>query len=131
MKRIQKDLTEAELDVLKALWKLGPASIRDLTDDVYPDGGASYYATVQKLLERLEAKGCVGRRMRDRINVYDAKVDRADLIAHRLRGLAESLGEGSLTPVLTHLVGSADLTPRELEELGALVSGRRKRKGKA
>ena len=44
-----------ELDVLRALWEDGPATIRALTDRLYPRGGASEYATVQKLLERLES----------------------------------------------------------------------------
>src|SRR5262245_42920735 len=132
MRRIRSDLTDAELEVLKALWRHGaPASIRDLTDAVYPSGGAAHYSTVQKLLERLKAKGGVRRRRRGRLNLYEAQADRGAVIEHRLRGIAESLGEGSLTPLLTHLVGSAELSPTELSALRDLVDGRRKRKGRA
>ena len=56
-----RDVTDAELDVLRALWDDGKATIRVLTDRLYPSGGTSEYATVQKLLERLEAKGHVAR----------------------------------------------------------------------
>lgn len=130
MRRPRSGLTEAELDVLKALWGLGPSSIRELTERVYPSGGPSHYATVQKLLERLEAKDCVRRRAKGRLNVYAATVDRAALIEHRLRETARALCDGSLTPLLTHLVGTADLSQRELLDLRAIVEGRRKERTK-
>ena len=122
MARSGKPVTDAELEVLKALWELGPATIRQLTDRLYPGGGTSHYATVQKLLERLDGKSCVRRRQRGRVNVYTATVDRQALIAGRLRETAERLCDGSLTPVLTQLVDSAELTAPELAALRKLVT---------
>ena len=121
MKRARKSVTDAELGVLKALWKQGASTIRQLTDLLYPDGGTSYYSTVQKLLDRLESKSYVRRRQRGRVNVYTATVDRQALIAGRLRETADRLCDGSLTPVLTQLVSSGELTPRELADLRDLV----------
>lgn len=114
-------VTEAELAVLKVLWEEGPSTIRVLTDRLYPDGGASHYATVQKLLERLQAKRFVRRRREGRGHIYSAAVERPELIARRLRETANQLCDGSLTPLLTHLVRSSDLAPEELETLRALV----------
>ncbi len=54
-------LTDAEFAVLEPLWEAGPQTIRQLTVRLYPQQSTSDYATVQKLLERLEAKGCVKR----------------------------------------------------------------------
>ncbi len=47
------DVTDAELAILKSLWELGPSTIRQLSDRLYPGGEAAHYATVQKLLDRL------------------------------------------------------------------------------
>ena len=116
-----ENVTDAELTVMKALWEHGSATIRELTSDLYPGGGAAHYATVQKLLERLEAKGCVRRRTRGRVNVYAASRLRQDLIAHRLKETADRLCEGSLTPLLTHLVGSVRLSKDQVSELRRLV----------
>lgn len=121
MARIPRDVTDAELDVLRALWELSPATIRALADRVYPKGGASGYATVQKLLERLEDKGHVTHRSEGRQNVYTARLGREDLVALRLRETADSLCDGSLTPLLTHLVSGARLSAEELRELRRLV----------
>ena len=62
MARRPQDVTDAEREVLRALWEQGPATIRALADELYPGGSTSEYATVQKLLERLSDKGHVSRR---------------------------------------------------------------------
>ena len=121
MARRPQDVTEAELEVLRALWDLDAATIRALADRIYPDGGASEYATVQKLLERLEDKGHVKHQLEGRQNVYTARLGREDLVARRLRDTADSLCEGSMTPLLTHLVTAGRLSADELGELRRLV----------
>ena len=121
MVHARRNVTDAELEVLKLLWGRGPSTIRQLTDRLYPDGGIAHYATVQKLLERLEAKAHVRRRLEGRVNVFRAVVDRQGLIADRLRETADRLCEGSLTPLLTQLVGNADLSRAEVAQLRELV----------
>ena len=121
MARTPRDVTDAELEVLRALWDLPEATIRALADRVYPNGGASEYATVQKLLERLEDKGHVAHRSEGRQNVYTARLGREDLVALRLRETADSLCGGSFTPLLTHLVSGARLSARVLRDLRRLV----------
>jgi BlaI family penicillinase repressor len=129
MARRPRDVTDAELDVLRALWDVGPATIRVLTDRLYPSGGTSEYATVQKLLERLEAKGHVARRAEGRLNVFRATVRREDLVARRLRDTADDLCDGSLTPLITQLVGSGRLSREELQELRRVVDRASRRTG--
>ena len=85
MARRPQDVTDAELDVLRGLWDDGPATIRTLADRLYPGGSTSEYATVQKLLERLEDKGHVTHHSEGRQNVFSARVQREDLVARRLR----------------------------------------------
>jgi predicted transcriptional regulator len=128
MSRRSRDVTDAELDVLRVLWGSGAATIRALTERLYPGGGTSAYATVQKLLDRLEEKGHVARRPEGRQNVYSARVRREDLVARRLRDTADQLCDGSLTPLLTQLVSAGRLSRDELKELRRLVD-RLSRKG--
>src|SRR5207248_1017709 len=61
MARTPQDVTETELALLQALWEGGPSTIPQLTDRLYPGGGASQYASVQKLPARLEVNGYVRR----------------------------------------------------------------------
>jgi predicted transcriptional regulator len=126
MARTPQDITDAELLVLQVLWDSGPATIRHITESLYADGTAAQYATVQKLLERLEDKQIDGKPFvrRDRsgaAHTFTAGVGRDELIGSRLRDMAEKLCGGSLTPLLTHLVRTKRLSARERQELRALI----------
>jgi len=115
-------VTGAELSVLDALWRQGRLSIRQIADEIYPGGKASEYATVQKLLERLEAKECVARDRSSFAHLFEARIQRADLIDQELAEVAEKLCDGSLTPLLTHLVAKRKLTREEREMLRRLLN---------
>jgi BlaI family penicillinase repressor len=128
MARPSQDVTDAELAVLQALWDCEAASIRQLTDAIYPNGGASAYATVQKLLERLETKRCVRRDRASGVHTFSAAIDRDDLIGRRLQAMAEKLCGGSLTPLLTHLVRAERLSARDLQSLRSLIEQLDRRK---
>jgi predicted transcriptional regulator len=121
MARTPHDVTDTELAILQLLWDDGPATIRQLTDALYPGGGTAQYATVQKLLDRLEAKHYVRRDRTGAAHTFTATVDRDALIGRRLQDVAEKLCGGSLTPLLTHLVRTRRLTERERQELKALI----------
>src|SRR5690242_15603734 len=116
MARTPRDVTEAELAVLRVLWDRGPASVRALAEDL-----AAQAATVQKLLERLEHKRWVARDRTGPVQMFRATADRDDLIARRLRGIAEELCEGSLAPLLSHLVQNERLTAADRQALRDLI----------
>jgi predicted transcriptional regulator len=121
MARTPQDVTEAELNVLELLWAKGPATIRQLADELYPGGGATQYATVQKLLERLQAKECVTRDRRGGVQLFSASIEREDLIDRRLQTLAEQLCGGSLAPLLSHLVRADRLSAADRQSLRDLI----------
>ena len=121
MGRPAQDITESELAVLRFLWDRGAATIRQLTDVLYPGGGAAQYATIQKLLDRMEAKGYVRRDRTLYVHVFEAVLNRDELIGRRLRSLAETLCDGSLTPLLTHLARAQNLTHEDRTALRAII----------
>ena len=114
-------VTVAELKVLEALWQRGEATIRDLRDALYPDGGNSKFATVQKLLARLIDKRFVRRRKDAASWVFQPLVAREELIGGELRRVADRLGGNSLAPLLTYLVEAADLSQKERDHLRRLL----------
>jgi BlaI family penicillinase repressor len=114
-------ITDAEFAVLEAIWEFGPQTIRELTGRLYPDGSVSDYATVQKLLERLESKFCVRRDRSGHAHVFTATRERTDLIDSQLQQLADKLCEGSLTPVLLHLVQATKLSKGDREMLRQML----------
>jgi predicted transcriptional regulator len=121
MVREPQDLPDAELAVLQMLWQRGPSTIRQLADALYTQRTDAVYATVQKLLDRLEAKGCVRRDRNSWAHVFEAAIGRDEFIGRKLESVAERLCGGSLTPLLTNLVRSKRLTPRERREIRRLM----------
>jgi BlaI family penicillinase repressor len=121
MARTPQDITDAELAVLQVLWEQGPLPIRRITELLYPEGKTAQYATVQKLLERLEGKGCVGRDRSSSVHVYVATMERDDLVGRRLQAVAEKLCGGSWTPLLTHLVQGRKLSEKDRQTLREFI----------
>jgi BlaI family penicillinase repressor len=120
-RKSSNDVTDAELTILQAIWEHGPATIRQLAERIYGEGGASAYGTVQKLLDRLEAKGSVDRDRSESVHVFRATIDREELIGRKLQAVAETLCGGSLTPLLSHLVRGGRLTEKERSDLRSLI----------
>ncbi len=123
----RKDVTDAELSILEALWDEGPSTIRRLTEILYPRGDESDYATVKKLLARIEAKGFVRRDRGQLAHVFEPTLTRDDLIGQRLSAVADHLCGGSRTPILLHLLRNEKLSEAELDELRQFVEREKKR----
>jgi BlaI family penicillinase repressor len=124
------DVTDAEAAVLHRLWDLGPATVRQLRDALYPNGSASAHATVHKLLERLESKGYVGRKRADGTLKFHAIVARDEALGRQIEALLNKLAGGSLQPLLTNLVRVKRVTADELRELLSLVEDLERKKSK-
>ena len=127
MGRTPQDVTDTELEILQVLWDQGACTRRDITDALYPRGGPAQYATVQKLLERLEAKGFVRVANRGQpVLSFTVTVNRDELISRKLVNMAEKLCGGSMTPLLMNLVRTQSLTSRQLDELRSLIEDLRR-----
>lgn len=130
MPRKPRDVTDAELSILQVLWDRETATIREITDLLYPQGDVSEYATVKKLLARLEAKGCVSRDDNHKVHVFRATVLRDDLIGRRLQEVVDSLCDGTWSPLLTQLVNAEGLTRKQQQMLDALIGDLEKQNAK-
>ena len=121
MPREAQDITEAELSILQILWDRGSATIRQITETLYARPSTAQYATVQKQLERLEAKGFVDRDRSLFVHVFSASVDRDELIGRRLKTMVDKLCGGSMAPILSHLARARKLSDEERAALRKLI----------
>lgn len=121
MPRTPFDIPDAELAVMQQLWEGGSTTVRELTDVLYPGGSTSHYATVQKLLDRLEGKDCVRRNRDTWPHRFEATIARDDLIERQLQNTADRLCDGALQPLLTHLVKAVSLSAEQRESLRGLL----------
>jgi BlaI family penicillinase repressor len=107
-------LSEAEIEVLKVLWDLGPAPVRAINSELAGRGRRWAYTTVSTLLFRLTTKGCVTSDASEVPHVYRAVVSREEMLERRLRDTADELCDGEAAPLVLALVGRHRFTPEEL-----------------
>src|ERR1700683_4392579 len=88
--------TGAELDILAVLWRLGPATVREVHEQL---GKASGYTTTLKQMQLMTEKGLLRRSERFRSHVYESGVPKeqtqkqiaADMLKRAFAGSATSL----------------------------------------
>jgi predicted transcriptional regulator len=114
-------ITDVELSILQVLWERGEATSRELTSALYAEVTDPKMATVQKLLERLEAKGCVHRDRRERAHRFRPRVSHDQYLRSRLKALADRLCGGALVPLVTTLLRSEPIPRTEREQLRKLI----------
>lgn len=117
-------LGERELDVLQVLWRRGDATVGDVQQSLAATGVQLAYTTVQTMLNRLEAKGIVGRRSAERAHVYYAVTPQGAVVGSAIGRLASRFFGGRMEDLATHLVEQG-LRPEELARLQALIEARR------
>ncbi|HEX4143046.1 MAG TPA: BlaI/MecI/CopY family transcriptional regulator [Pirellulales bacterium] len=115
------NVADAELKLLQVMWERGRSTAREITQLTYGGCTPAQIATVQKLLQRLEAKGLVRRDRSEHVHGFEAAISRSQLAGNQLEQMAEKLTEGSLVPFLTHLIEEKKLSKRERDQLRSLL----------
>ena len=121
MARTPHDITDAELAVMQVLWDLKTTTVREIVERLYAESTASLNATVQKLLDRLEAKKFVNRNRKVWPYEFSAAVERDVVIMRQLQTTADRLCEGEIQPLLTSLVKARRLSAEERKSLRGLL----------
>jgi predicted transcriptional regulator len=67
-------LTPLELDIMKAVWRRPPVTVRAVQDDIRPARQLAY-TTVMTIMDRLYHKGFLKRTLQSRSHYYEPAVD--------------------------------------------------------
>jgi predicted transcriptional regulator len=113
-------ISEAEQAVMEVLWRDSPLSAAQVAERVDPRRGWSG-RTVKTLLSRLLAKGALNHEEEGRRYLYRPAVCREDYVAQESGKLIDRMFGGRVTPLVAHLAQRDLLTPRDIEEIEALL----------
>jgi predicted transcriptional regulator len=113
-------LTQAEWQVMNALWKKHPATAREVVDALPPDTGWAY-TTVKTMLTRLATKGAVAEEKAANVAHYDPRVSRKAARLAALRAVAQDAFDGALGSLMHFLVEEKTLSPSERRRLAKLL----------
>ena len=113
--------TPSELGVLRVLWRLGPATVREVHEAMNASEPTGY-TTALKFLPIMHGKGLVERDESRRAHVYKARLTQAAAQSQMTSQLVDGVFDGSTSKlVLSALGGSSRTTPEELAQIREML----------
>jgi BlaI family penicillinase repressor len=112
--------TAAELDILRALWQLGPATVRQVHEVLNAEKPCGY-TTVLKFMQIMTAKGLVIRDESQRSHVYKPRVPAENMQRQLVADLLERVCEGSAEKLMMHAFSAKKVSPEELARIRKLL----------
>ena len=117
-----------EMDILKVLWELGPASVRDVCRRMCPKGELAFN-TVQTLLRIMDHKGLVSHKRQGRTFIYTPRYSRDRATS----SFVAKVFDGAIDQLVLSMISTANPNPDELKQIEKIVSDarRKQRQGQA
>jgi predicted transcriptional regulator len=112
--------TSAELEILQALWQLGPSTVREVQeflDRTRPTG----YTTVLKMLQIMAEKGLVARDEKQRAHVYQASLPQEQTQKQLVNDLVERVFNGSAVNLMMQALATKKASAKELSQIRELL----------
>jgi len=120
MRPRSRTLTEQELEIMKVVWELQTATVRDVYEALLRRRKIAY-TTVMTMMNILEEKGYLKKRAEDKAHVYRPAQAKAKVIRAMVQEFVERVFNGSAEPLLVHLVKERHLSPEELEKIARTI----------
>lgn len=109
-------LTPFELQIMQVLWREGAGDVLHVQNSL-PSGTTLAYTTVQTMLNVLERKGKVRRKLKGRAYEYRPILSEEKAVQHAVRDLVKRLFGGSSEELVMSLVKSRQVDPSRILEL--------------
>ena len=127
MRSPKPTLTEQELEIMKVVWKLETATVRQVYENMLERRRIAY-TTVMTMMNILESKGYLKKRAEDRAYVYQPSQPKKLVIKSMVSEFINRVFNGSAEPLLAHLIEDRHLTESDLEEIRRTIKSARKPK---
>ena len=124
MKPKKPGLTDLELEIMKVVWKLGTATVREVYEELLQHRKIAY-TTVQTMMGLLEHKGRLKKETTDRAYVYRPAQPQNEVVGGMVGDFVKRVFNGSAKPLLVHLVESKRISQEHLDEINALLKAQR------
>src|SRR5262245_17565850 len=113
-------LTPLELDIMKAIWRRPPITVREVQHAIRPSRQLAY-TTVMTILDRLHQKAFVTRTLRLRTHYYEPAIDFTEVRDEAVQALIKSFF-GSKEKLIEFLDGDSEYAspPAQSQPTGSL-----------
>ena len=126
--RKSNTLTEAELRLMKILWRRGESAVTDLVAAL-PEAEPLAYNSVLTTIRILEQKGYVAHRQEGRAFVYRPSVAEHEASRTEVRNVLSRFFGNSREQLVLSLLGDGEISAEELQRLKDAVRSASAEKG--
>lgn len=113
--------TELELEILKVVWQIEPATVRQVRDALASVRDLAY-TTVMTMMSIMVDKGYLSRKKDGRSYVYEAVYREQRTSRNLLQDVIDRVFGGSTTAVMQHLLETSDIDDDELKQIRSLLN---------
>ena len=114
-------ISEAEYEVMKIVWKHAPISTNEITDKLLRTTSWSP-KTIQTLIKRLVNKGVLTYEKQSRVFVYTPVVEENEYLSQKSKSFLERYYDGHITTMLSAYLENDRLSETEIDTLRSLLS---------
>jgi predicted transcriptional regulator len=121
-------LTRTEETIMKYLWQLNTAYMKDLVD-AFPVPRPAY-TTIATVLTRMVEKGYVGYKQHGKVRSYHPNLKKSDYFARQFNSIIRDFFDNSSSQFASFFTSRRDFSLEELEELKKIVEDQIQKKKK-
>lgn len=122
MKKLPQ-ITEAEFEVMKVVWKYAPISTNEVTERLTQTTDWSP-KTIHTLLKRLVNKNVLTYEKQSRVFVYTPLVKESEYVQQESKSFLKRFFNGNITEMVTSYIENDTLSENEIDELRNILSKR-------
>jgi predicted transcriptional regulator len=113
-------LTPQELAIMKIVWRLNKATVRDVYEAMRETRQVAY-TTVMTMMKILEEKGYLTKTIVDRAHLYKPAQPRQQVVGAMVRDFLDRVFDGASDGLLLHLAKDNKLTEKQRKLVKQLI----------
>lgn len=121
-------LTEAEWQIMNALWEGYPATARQIAERL-PEEVKWAYTTIKTMLTRLAEKKAIKETKEGNVGMYEPILTRQNARRIALKTLVNQAFDGAFGPMMHFLLEDQKLSPKQKGELIKALQAEKEKKG--
>ena len=114
-----KELTKAEEQVMRVLWRLEKAFLKDVVDE-FPEPKPAY-TTISTVMRVLVKKMFIGYNTYGKVNEYYPLISKEQYFRDQIGGVIKNFFDGSPKKFASFFTDNQNLDVRELEQIKKMV----------
>jgi BlaI family transcriptional regulator, penicillinase repressor len=120
MRPKETNITAQQLEIMKVVWRLGDATVRDVYESLRKQRAIAY-TTVMTTMKTMEARGHLKKHVAGRAFVYRAIEAQNSTLRRIVGDFLDKVFNGAAEPLLAHLVQERKLSQKDLDKVAKMI----------